>query len=93
MEIKFETVKEAADAWVEAKLQNKRAEAIMDAAEPLLFAYFDEHPAATHYDGRIALTSVSQVRIDNAKVKKHLGLELFQFQRTISFKSLALIAK
>ncbi|WP_437958574.1 hypothetical protein WME76_02190 [Sorangium sp. So ce119] len=93
MEIKFESVKEAADAWAEAKLQSKRADAVMEAAEPVLMAYFDEHPDAEDYDGRIALTKVSQVRLDNAKVKTHLGLDLFRFQRTISYRSLALITK
>ncbi|WP_437279328.1 hypothetical protein WME90_01870 [Sorangium sp. So ce375] len=93
MEIKFGSVQEAADAWVEATLQEKRAEAVKEAAKSVLMAYFDEHPGETNYDGRIALTSVSQVRLDNEKVKRELGAELFRFQRTISYRSLALITK
>ncbi|WP_437623367.1 hypothetical protein [Sorangium sp. So ce1151] len=93
MEIKFESVRDAADAWVAATHEERRCEAIKEAAKPVLMAYFDEHPEASNYDGRIALTQVTQVRIDNGKVKAHFGLDLSRVQRTISYRALALITK
>lgn len=65
----------------------------LEAAEKVLKRWFEEHPDARTYDGRIKLVPGQRTQLDNEAVKRELGNRLSAFQIKVPTRGLALISE
>lgn len=84
------TVAQAAAQWLKAKRVIAREEPKLKAAAEVLKAHFRKN-GKRDYKGEIGYAVSVQRRLDQEKVKQHLGEDLHKFQKTINVEQLSLL--